>query len=121
VDAVVAAVDGGQHLGGKPGGFLAHGGHALADELVEVGLHVPGGLVGDAAAVRRWGIEHGYLDLPKGVGKAADHPVVGGNWWDVVKWCNAKSEKEGMVPCYYTGTAKTEVYRKGDETSRMKW
>ncbi len=24
------------------------------------------------------------------------------SWWDIVKWCNAKSRKDGLTPCYYT-------------------
>ena len=45
------AVDGGEHLAGEPGGFLTHGGHALTDESVEVGLQAAGRILGDAAAV----------------------------------------------------------------------
>jgi hypothetical protein len=33
------------------------------------------------------------------------------NWYDVVKWCNARSEKEGFSPVYETGGG---VYRSGD-------
>ena len=29
------------------------------------------------------------------------HPVTQISWWDAVKWCNAKSRKEGVLPCYY--------------------
>jgi sulfatase modifying factor 1 len=51
-----------------------------------------------------------------GVGKSDLHPAILMNWWDAVKWCNAKSEKEGKTPCYYTSPAKTaaEVYRSGN-------
>ncbi len=34
-------------------------------------------------------------------------------WWDMVKWCNARSEMEGRVPAYYTDLAQTEVFRSG--------
>ena len=64
-------------------------------------------------AVREWGAKHGYADLPEGKGKAADHPVQSVSWYDVVQWCNAKSEMEGLTPCYYTDTAQTSVYRNG--------
>ncbi len=51
--------------------------------------------------VRAWGLNNGYTDLAVGGGKGSNHPVVGGiTWWDVVKWCNARSEKEGLTPCY---------------------
>lgn len=44
--------------------------------------------------VRAWGNHHGY-DLIAGEGKSAEHPVNYVSWYDVVKWCNARSEKEG--------------------------
>jgi formylglycine-generating enzyme required for sulfatase activity len=37
----------------------------------------------------------------------------GANWFDVVKWCNARSEMEGATPVYYTDAAFTTVYRTG--------
>ena len=53
--------------------------------------------------VRAWGLAHGYTDLSAGAGQAATHPVQSVNWWDAIKWCNALSEKEGLVPCYTVG------------------
>ena len=50
--------------------------------------------------VRTWAVANGYTDLAAGSGKAADHPVQTVSWWNVVKWCNARSEKEGLTPCY---------------------
>ena len=35
------------------------------------------------------------------------------DWYDCVKWCNARSEKEGRTPAYYTSAAQTTVYRSG--------
>ena len=67
--------------------------------------------------VREWGLKHGYTDLPSGSGKAEDHPVFNISWYDVVKWCNAKSEKEGLVPCYYTDDAQKNTYRTGETTN----
>jgi len=58
---------------------------------------------GEWDAVRAWGLEHGYTDLNSGEGKAANHPVQTVSWWDAVKWCNARSEAEGLVPCYAVG------------------
>ncbi|MBO7654748.1 MAG: SUMF1/EgtB/PvdO family nonheme iron enzyme [Kiritimatiellae bacterium] len=46
-----------------------------------------------------------------GAGKADDHPVQRVSWYDCIKWCNARSEKEGLTPCYTVGGA---VFRKGD-------
>ncbi|MCX6873903.1 MAG: SUMF1/EgtB/PvdO family nonheme iron enzyme [Verrucomicrobia bacterium] len=50
--------------------------------------------------VRTWGLTHGYSDLSAGEGKASTHPVHTITWYDTVKWCNARSEKEGLTPCY---------------------
>jgi len=60
--------------------------------------------------VRAWGGANGYTDLPVGGGKAADHPVHTINWYATVKWCNARSERDGLTPCYTVGGA---VYRTG--------
>jgi formylglycine-generating enzyme required for sulfatase activity len=76
-------------------------------------------------AVRTWAVAHGYTDLAGvGAGKAATHPVHSVNWYDVVKWCNAKSEMQGLVPCYYTDATGMTVYRAGDldvPNTQVKW
>ena len=57
---------------------------------------------GEWKVVRDWAKEHGYDFENEGTGKADNHPVVKINWLDAVKWCNAKSERAGLRPCYYT-------------------
>lgn len=47
-----------------------------------------------------WAAENGYSFDNVGLGKASDHPVHNINWYDCVKWCNARSEMEGKTPCY---------------------
>ena len=64
--------------------------------------------------VYNWAIAHGYSFDHAGSGKAANHPVQTLDWYDCVKWCNARSEMEGRTPAYYTGAAQTAVYRTGD-------
>lgn len=64
-------------------------------------------------SVMLWGRDHGYPDLPAGSGKTHNHPVSGICWGDAVKWCNAFSEKNGLVPCYYTEPTRQNVARKG--------
>ena len=54
----------------------------------------------DWDTVRTWGLAHGYTDLSAGAGKAANHPVQTITWYDMVKWCNARSEMEGLTTCY---------------------
>ena len=61
-------------------------------------------------SVRAWGNAHGY-DLAAGGSFGVKHPVHTVSWYDVVKWCNARSEKEGKVPAYYEDAALGVVYR----------
>lgn len=74
--------------------------------------------------VRDWAKQHNYPDISGGAGKSASHPVQKVTWYDVVKWCNAQSEKSGLTPCYYTDAAQTTVYRNGNENldnTMVKW
>jgi formylglycine-generating enzyme required for sulfatase activity len=76
--------------------------------------------------VREWGLANGYTDLATGAGKASTHPVQTITWYDMVKWCNARSQKEGLIPCYYTDAAQTvaSIYKTGTPTinnTMVKW
>ena len=51
--------------------------------------------------VYTWAITNGYSFDNVGSGKATNHPVHTVNWHDTVKWCNARSQKEGR-PAVYT-------------------
>jgi formylglycine-generating enzyme required for sulfatase activity len=64
--------------------------------------------------VYNWAITHGYSFDKAGSGKAANHPVQTIDWYDSVKWCNARSEMEGRTPAYYTSATLAVVYRTGD-------
>ncbi len=55
--------------------------------------------------VRTWGLANGYSDLATGAGKDTNHPVQSISWFDMVKWCNARSEKEGLTPVYTLSSA----------------
>ena len=66
------------------------------------------------------------IEASVGGGKGDTHPVQTVSWYDVVKWCNAKSEREGLTPVYYTNDAQTAayVYRTGDvnvTAGQVKW
>jgi formylglycine-generating enzyme required for sulfatase activity len=61
--------------------------------------------------VRTWALANGYGNFTTGNGSADDHPVREVNWYDVVKYCNARSELEGLVPYYYVNGG---VYRTGE-------
>ena len=71
--------------------------------------------------ITAWGNANGYSDLVVGGGKAPDHPVVVVTWCDCVKWCNARSEKEGLTPVYYTDAGASNVYRTGDIEPHADW
>ena len=63
--------------------------------------------------VYQWAITHGYSFDNAGSGKGVDHPVQTVDWYDAVKWCNARSELEGRTPAYYTSAAQTTVHQTG--------
>jgi hypothetical protein len=48
--------------------------------------------------VQEWASKHGY-DI-RNVVTSNNHPVNDVNWYDCVKWCNAKSEMTGKEPVY---------------------
>lgn len=62
-------------------------------------------------SVRAWGAANGYTDLPVGGGKSAAHPVHSINWYAMIKWCNARSQRDGLTPCYTVGS---EIYKTGN-------
>ena len=72
-------------------------------------------------SVYTWAVAHGYSFDSVGSGKASNHPVHSVNWYDMVKWCNARSEKEGRVASYYTDAAQTKVYRTGQVSVQNDW
>ncbi len=71
--------------------------------------------------VYNWAMTHGYSFDHAGSGKAANHPVQTVDWYDCVKWCNARSEMEGRIPAYYTSAAQTVVYRSGQVDVQNNW
>jgi formylglycine-generating enzyme required for sulfatase activity len=59
---------------------------------------------GEWKTVRAWAAANGYDIGATGGGVADNYPVTEIQWYDVVKWCNAKSEMEGLSPVYsYNG------------------
>jgi sulfatase modifying factor 1 len=61
-----------------------------------------------------WATNQGYGLGHAGAGKAANHPVQTVNWYDAVKWSNARAQQAGLTPVYYTDAGFTQVYMKGD-------
>jgi formylglycine-generating enzyme required for sulfatase activity len=63
--------------------------------------------------VYNWATNSGYGFDHAGAGKAANHPVQTLDWYDTVKWCNARSQQAGLTPVYYTDAGLTQVYTNG--------
>ncbi|NLE68524.1 MAG: SUMF1/EgtB/PvdO family nonheme iron enzyme, partial [Lentisphaerae bacterium] len=64
-------------------------------------------------AVYAWATNNGYSFHTNASGMANDHPAHTVNWFDCIKWCNARSEKDNLTPYYYTWSDMTAVYRTG--------
>ena len=65
--------------------------------------------------VRAWAVVNGYSTLASGLGSAGNHPVRQVSWNDVVMWCNARSERDGLTPVYQVQVSQFSwsVYRGG--------
>ena len=74
-------------------------------------------------SVYYWATSNGYA-FAAGAGKGPNHPVQTVSWYDVVKWCNARSEQAGKTPVYYTNDAQTTIYKTGNvnvTNTQAKW
>ena len=76
--------------------------------------------------VRNWGLKNGYTHISKGDMEIASsddkrHPVTNINWNDVIKWCNAASEKDGLKPCYTLNGNIFKTGNKDDEKIVCDW
>ena len=66
----------------------------------------------DWKTVRTWAAANGYdIGSVGGAGSGDNLPVSGVNWYEVLKWCNARSEMEGLTPVYNINGA---TYRSGE-------
>ncbi len=78
--------------------------------------------------IRNWGLVHGYTDLALGRNGynpvETNNPVTEVTWFDAVKWCNARSEKENLTPVYCTDSTQSTVFRTGQtiiNNDAVKW
>lgn len=60
--------------------------------------------------VKMWGAAHGY-EIVGGKTDAVDGPLTHVNWYNALKWCNARSEKEGLESVY---RVRGSIYRMGE-------
>ncbi|MEI6257202.1 MAG: bifunctional serine/threonine-protein kinase/formylglycine-generating enzyme family protein [Planctomycetota bacterium] len=71
---------------------------------------------GEWRRVRDYGVAHGF-EFDSGTGDSDIHPVRLVNWYDAIKWCNAKSLMDGLKPVYHV---REEVYRNGQVAAGYK-
>jgi len=80
--------------------------------------------------VYQWATNNGYSFTNAGSGKGTNYPIQTLDWYDCVKWCNARTEKEfginSLACCYYTNTSFTanNIYRTGEtniSTNCVNW
>lgn len=69
--------------------------------------------------VYNWATNSGYAFDNAGSGKATNHPVHTVNWYDCLKWANAKSQRDGFTPCYTNASG--TVYSNGIFSGGCNW
>jgi formylglycine-generating enzyme required for sulfatase activity len=69
------------------------------------------------AGVYSYATGKGYSFANAGSGKAANHPVQTVDWYDCVKWSNARSQQAGLTPVYYTDAGFTQLFTNGEPTT----
>jgi len=65
-------------------------------------------------SVYDWAVTHGFNFGHSGSSQGINHPVQHVNWYDCVKWCNARSQMTGLEPVYYTDAGLTQIYLAGE-------
>jgi formylglycine-generating enzyme required for sulfatase activity len=65
---------------------------------------------GQWQSVQTYAAANGYDIGSVGAGNGTDYPVTDVTWYEAVKWCNARSEMEGLIPVYKDGNL---VYKTG--------
>jgi sulfatase modifying factor 1 len=63
--------------------------------------------------VRDVAVNYGYDLAGVGNGTSDNHPVTNVSWHDAVKWCNAKSEMDGLTPVYLVNDDSSSIYKSG--------
>jgi formylglycine-generating enzyme required for sulfatase activity len=98
------------------GDSLDHESDATPVSVNVSGFYMDTNLVsgGQWAAVYNWATINGYTFDNVGSAKALNHPVQVVNWYDCVKWCNARSQQASLTPVYYTDSNLTQIYTNGD-------
>ncbi len=75
------------------------------------------------ANIYDWALTNGYDFDNTGAAypKGSNYPVQTVDWYDTVKWSNARSQQAGLTPVYYTDAGLTQVYTTGDVAPYVNW
>ncbi len=67
-------------------------------------------------SVHAYATSHNYNFVNAGAngGTGTNYPVTMVDWFDCVKWSNARSQQAGLTPVYYTDAGLTQVFTNGD-------
>lgn len=69
--------------------------------------------------VAEWATMNGYdISTNSASGLGVVHPAYSVTWYECVKWCNARSQKEALMPCYWVGGA---PYNAGEIVPVCNW
>ena len=63
--------------------------------------------------------EGGYVTGPYGAGTGTNYAVNTVDWFDCVKWCNARSQVASLTPAYYTDAGLSQVFTNGDANTTV--
>lgn len=63
--------------------------------------------------VVNWAVTNGYVFEDTAFGTDTYYPIAYVSWYDCVKWCNARSQKEGLPPVYFTNETHTAIFTNG--------
>lgn len=107
-----------------PSGYVTLGDDQLgnAAEIPEHAVYVSGFYIdkyeittAQWREVFSWALENGYTFQSENAtyGQGPGFPVNNVSWYDAVKWCNARSQYEGLPPVYFTSNNQSEIYQTG--------
>ena len=92
------------------GGVLPGGSDLAGTEVKSFQISRCAATFGEWHGVRMWALANGY-GFEAGDADGNSYPITEVNWWDVAKWCNARSEMDGLQPVYQANGA---VYKSGE-------
>ena len=75
--------------------------------------------LGQWLSIYSYATNHGYSFVHPGNDWAKNYPVETVDWFDAVKWCNARSQQAGLSPVYFTNAALTQIFTTGDTNTTV--